>query len=84
MNKRLFTSCVARVPSNYLKTHPHYRAMKRRAALRKAEKAKAEANQGGVPAYSKIDNGKRLVPFRNNNLGVGCSDKDQIAVIRLG
>jgi hypothetical protein len=44
------------VPSNYLKTHPHYRAMKRRAALRKAEKAKA-------------DNGQRLVPFRNNNLG---------------
>ena len=34
-------------PSNYLKKHPHYRAMKRRAALRKAEKAKAEATKAG-------------------------------------
>ena len=71
INKRLFTSFVARVPSNYLKKHPHYRAIKRRAALRKAEKAKAEATKAGFLPIPRSMMGSGWFHFVTTILGLG-------------
>ena len=63
INKRLFTSFVARVPSNYLKKHP---ALPRHEAPRcspQGRKGESRSYQGWAPAYSKIDDGSGWFHF---------------------